>query len=124
MIEQSNPDRAVIQLNGIKGIGHHGVLDEEKSLGQPFIADVILEVAEPHRDDISQAVNYADVAQQVYDEITGDPVDLIETLAARIADSCLAHAGVIAVQVCVHKPQAPIAVPFDDVSVTVNRRAS
>jgi dihydroneopterin aldolase len=53
-----------------------------------------------------------------------DPVDLIETLAQRIADVCLGHARVASVQVTVHKPHAPIAATFEDVALTINRSRS
>jgi dihydroneopterin aldolase len=61
------------------------------------------------------------VARQVEKIVAGDPVDLLETLAVRIADACLAHRGVTAAEVTVHKPMAPIGIPFDDVAVTVRR---
>jgi dihydroneopterin aldolase len=58
---------------------------------------------------------------EVRSAVENDPVDLIETLAQRIADTCLQHAGVEDVEVTVHKPHAPIQAAFDDVSLTINR---
>jgi dihydroneopterin aldolase len=66
-------------------------------------------------------VHYGIVAEEVVAVVEGDPVDLIETLAERIAGTCLKHEGVLEVEVCVHKPDAPITVPFDDVTVTITR---
>jgi dihydroneopterin aldolase/2-amino-4-hydroxy-6-hydroxymethyldihydropteridine diphosphokinase len=54
--------------------------------------------------------------------VAGDPVDLLETLADRIASAVLRDDRVLAVTVTVHKPQAPIAIAFDDVSVTLIRK--
>jgi dihydroneopterin aldolase len=66
-------------------------------------------------------VHYGIVAEEIAALVAGDPVDLIETLAQRIADACLRHEAVQEVEVCVHKPEAPLTVPFDDVTVTLTR---
>jgi 7,8-dihydroneopterin aldolase/epimerase/oxygenase len=113
-----------IELRGLRVRGFHGVLPEERRDGQLFGIDVVLESdvsAAAETDDLALTVDYATVARQVERIVAGDPVDLLETLAVRIADSCLAHRGVIAVEVTVHKPMAPIGVPFDDIAVTVRR---
>ena len=115
----------VLEVRGIRAVGRHGVLEEERRQGQPFIADVALEVdttAAASTDDLSATVDYSLVAQAVHAELAGDPVDLIETLAQRIADRCLAFAGVRAVEVALHKPQAPLGVPADDVVLRILRR--
>lgn len=113
-----------IIIRGIRGTGHHGVFEHERANGQEFIVDVTLDVS-THRaagsDALADTVDYGVVADDVHALITSDPVDLIETLAERIASACLAHGGVSAVEVRVHKPQAPIAVPFDDVEVRISR---
>jgi len=67
-------------------------------------------------------VHYGIVAEEVVAVVQGEPVDLIETLAQRIADQVLKNDLVEEVEVTVHKPQAPITVPFDDVTVTIARR--
>ena len=71
-------------------------------------------------DDLTRTAHYGVVAEQVVAIIAGEPVDLIETLAQRIADQCLKHAAVEEVEVTVHKPDAPITVPFDDVTITIH----
>lgn len=112
-----------IEVLGIRGFGFHGVLAEERAQGQEFTVDVVLgtEVTQAAAtDDLANTVNYADVAMRVHDHITGEPVDLIETLAVRIADDVLAM-GAIWVEVAVHKPSAPIPVPFDDVVIRIRR---
>jgi dihydroneopterin aldolase len=113
-----------IVLRGLRIRGYHGVLPAERRDGQLFAIDVVLDTdvsAAADADDLALTVDYATVARQVEQIVAGDPVDLIETLAARIAGACLAHRGVSAVEVTVHKPTAPIGIPFDDVAVTVRR---
>jgi dihydroneopterin aldolase len=66
-------------------------------------------------------VHYGELADRLHDAVAQDPVDLIETLAQRLADVCLAEAQVKSVEVTVHKPSAPIAVEFEDVSLTIRR---
>ena len=53
--------------------------------------------------------------------VAGEPVDLLETLCQRLADVCLADPLVEAVEITVHKPQAELGVPFDDVTVSIRR---
>ncbi|WP_277051171.1 2-amino-4-hydroxy-6-hydroxymethyldihydropteridine diphosphokinase [Ruania albidiflava] len=113
-----------IRLTGLGGIGYHGVLPDERRDGQPFLADLVLAVdtrAAALGDDLTRTVNYAEVAQQVVAVIEGEPVNLLETLAGRIAAVALAYEPVHAVTVTVHKPEAPVGVPFTDVEVTVTR---
>ncbi|MDO4258057.1 MAG: 2-amino-4-hydroxy-6-hydroxymethyldihydropteridine diphosphokinase [Actinomycetaceae bacterium] len=116
----------VITLKGLRAEGIHGVLDHEKDTPQPFIVDLCLWVdasAAHSSDDISDTVSYARVADDVVAVITGPSVRLIETLAARIADSIHAIDGVVGVEVTVHKPQAPLGHEFGDVSVSTARGA-
>ena len=117
-------DRIVV--TGIRGHGRHGVFDHERRDGQEFAVDVELEVgttAAARSDDLADTVDYGQVAIAVHALIVGEPVDLVETLAERIADACLAFGGVHAVSVTVHKPSAPIPVPFDDVQLRIRRTA-
>ncbi|MFV0463375.1 MAG: 2-amino-4-hydroxy-6-hydroxymethyldihydropteridine diphosphokinase [Nostocoides sp.] len=119
------PDR--IEARGIRAFGRHGVLEHERREGQEFVVDVSLAVdlARAGRtDDLAETVSYAEVAADVVAIVTGEPVDLIETVAQRIADACLRRPLVEAVEVTVHKPQAPVGVPFDDVAVTLRRAAA
>ncbi len=121
--DPSFPDR--IELIGLRARGFHGVFDFERREGQEFVVDVVLHVdarAAAASDDLADTVHYGDLAEQVHAVVTGEPVDLIETLASRIAEVALAPEGVGAVDVAVHKPQAPVTVAFDDVVVRVHRR--
>ncbi|MEU8543984.1 dihydroneopterin aldolase [Streptomyces sp. NPDC048717] len=113
-----------VALRGLKARGHHGVFPKEREEGQTFIVDVTLCLdTRPAAadDDLTKTVHYGIVAEEVVDIVQGDPVDLVETLAERIAEQCLKHAVVQEVEVVVHKPDAPITVPFDDVTVTITR---
>lgn len=113
-----------VALHGLRARGHHGVLARERAEGQPFVVDLRMGLdTRPAAadDDLAKTVDYGAVAEEVVAVVTGEPVDLIETLAERIAQACLKHEGVREVEVCVHKPDAPITVPFDDVTVTITR---
>lgn len=114
----------IIMLTGICGHGHHGVFAEERRDGQEFIVDVNVHLqsrAAATTDALVDTVNYATVAQVVHELIIGEPVDLIETLAEHIATKILELGGVVKVEVTVHKPQAPIPVPFTDVALRIMR---
>ncbi|MEU4363597.1 2-amino-4-hydroxy-6-hydroxymethyldihydropteridine diphosphokinase [Promicromonospora sp. NPDC023987] len=116
-----------VQLTGVSARGYHGVLPSERQAGQEFRADVVLYLdTRPAAagDDLAQTVSYADVAQDVHDVLAGEPADLVETVAERIAAVVLARPLVEAVDVRVHKPQAPIPVPFADVEVAIRRDRS
>ncbi|MGF3056126.1 dihydroneopterin aldolase [Microbacterium sp. YY-01] len=114
-----------ITLTGLRVRGHHGVFDFEREQGQDFVVDVTLHVdarIAAHSDNLADTVDYGQLAESIAAIIEGEPVDLIETLAERIAMAALAPFGVHAVDVTVHKPQAPIARTFHDVSVTIHRQ--
>lgn len=114
-----------ITLTGITAIGYHGVFDYEKRDGQPFIVDAILSldlVEAGATDDLSTTAHYGEVAEVIAALIRGEAFDLIEKLAVRIANDILEGFTIVdAVEVTVHKPKAPIQVPFGDVSVNVYR---
>ncbi|GHF29457.1 MULTISPECIES: dihydroneopterin aldolase [Streptomyces] len=113
-----------VALRGLKARGHHGVFPREREEGQTFIVDLVLSLdtrPAAASDDLTKTVHYGIVAEEVAAIVEGEPVDLIETLAERIAQQCLKHEPVREVEVVVHKPDAPITVPFDDVTVTITR---
>lgn len=113
-----------VQLLGLRARGHHGVFTAERELGQVFVVDVVLHLdtrPAAETDDLTRTVHYGVLAEQVVAVVTGEPVDLVETLAQRVAAVALAPAPVVAVDVRVHKPQAPVTVPFDDVVVEIRR---
>lgn len=120
-------DRDRIELTGLRSTGFHGVFEFERARGQEFVVDLVLEVdtrAAAASDALDDTVDYGSVASRVHDVVAGEPVDLIETLAQRICDVCLSEERVLAVEVAVHKPQAPVPVPLSDVVVRVRRERS
>lgn len=116
-----------ITLSGVTAVGHHGVFDFERRNGQPFIVDAVLHLdfaKAAASDDVLDTAHYGEVAERIKHWITGDPLNLIEALAVRIAEDLLEEFPLAAVDITVHKPKAPIEVEFGDVSVSVHRRRS
>lgn len=115
-----------ITLTGLRARGRHGVYDFERAQGQDFVVDVALEVdlsAAAGSDDVADTVHYGELAERLVAVVEGEPVNLIETLADRLAGVCLADRRVAVATVTVHKPQAPIPHEFSDVAVTLRRAA-
>jgi 7,8-dihydroneopterin aldolase/epimerase/oxygenase len=109
---------------GIEAFGHHGVLDFERREGQIFRVDLVLGMdtrAAARSDDLQDTVDYGTLVAAVKNVMENDPVDLIETLAQRIADVCLSDGRVQWAEVTVHKPDAPIEATFNDVALTITR---
>lgn len=113
-----------ITLTGVRAFGYHGVYADERERGQDFVVDATLHVRTARAaasDDVADTIHYGEAAERIAEIVAGEPVNLLETLAERIADDLLGRGDVERVAVTVHKPQAPIAVPFTDVSVTIRR---
>ncbi|HEX3787636.1 MAG TPA: dihydroneopterin aldolase [Pseudonocardiaceae bacterium] len=113
-----------ITLTGLLVRGRHGVFPEEREQGQDFLVDVTvwLDLDRAARtDDLADTLHYGELAQLAADIVGGEPCDLIETVAAKVADEVMTDRRVHAVEVTVHKPSAPIPLTFADVAVTVRR---
>ena len=113
-----------ITLTGLRATAHHGVFEHERVDGQEFVIDVSVWLdsrGAAASDDLAQTVHYGVLAEEVVAAVESDPVDLIETVAERIASVALAHPAVRRTRVTLHKPSAPITVPFADVSITIER---
>ncbi|WP_374009515.1 dihydroneopterin aldolase [Leifsonia sp. LS-T14] len=122
----SRPTDSIV-LTGLRVRANHGVFDFERADGQDFVVDVTawLDLSTAAQaDDLGATVHYGELAEEVVAAVERDPVDLIETVAERVAATVLAHEPVDAVEVTVHKPQAPISVPFGDVAVRILRSRS
>ncbi|HEX3337206.1 MAG TPA: dihydroneopterin aldolase [Jatrophihabitans sp.] len=114
----------LITLTGLRVHGFHGVFEHERRDGQDFVVDAVLElstVAAAASDALADTIDYGELAQRLAAVLSGPPVNLLETLAARLAETCFADPRVGAVTVTVHKPEAPIQARFDDVAVTIRR---
>jgi len=113
-----------IMLTGLTVRGNHGVFDFERRDGQDFVIDVDLELdtaPAARSDDVADTADYGTLATALADVVGGEPVNLLETLAQRLADTCLTDPRVLAATVTVHKPQAPITHQFADVAVRIRR---
>lgn len=113
-----------IVLTGLTVFGRHGVYAHEREEGQEFTIDLHLRLSLEQAaasDEVADTVHYGELAEKVAAVVAGNPVNLIETLAERIAGVALEDSRVQNVTVTVHKPHAPIPLSFADVAVTVHR---
>jgi dihydroneopterin aldolase len=114
-----------ISVTGIACRGHHGVFDVERREGQTFVIDLVLGLdtrPAAASDDLHDTVDYGSLVTSVKAAVENEPVDLIETLAQRIATVCLLDGRVEWARVTVHKPEAPIDATFSDVALTITRQ--
>jgi len=114
-----------LTLTGLRAHGHHGVYEHERENGQPFVVDVTVHLdlsTAGAADALAETIHYGELAEDIVGAIEREPVDLIETLAERIALLVLRRRPARLVDVTVHKPEAPIPVPFEDVTVTIQRQ--
>ncbi|MGO8767379.1 MAG: dihydroneopterin aldolase [Mycobacterium sp.] len=113
-----------IELRGLTVRGRHGVFDHERADGQDFVVDITVWIdlaAAAASDELADTYDYGALARLAADVIAGPPRNLIEGVGAEIADQVMRDLRVHAVEVTVHKPQAPIPQQFDDVAVVVRR---
>lgn len=113
-----------IELRGLTVRGRHGVFDHERTEGQEFVVDITvwIDLADASdSDDLTDTYDYAALAQLAVDVVAGPPRNLIEAVGGDIADRVMDDARVHAVEVVVHKPQAPIPHRFADVAVVIRR---
>lgn len=111
-----------LRLVGVEVAARHGVHASEKVTDQLFVIDVVCDLERMEStDDLATTVDYAALAERIAAVVRGGSVDLIETLADRVAAVCLAHPLITSVEATVHKPQAPMPVRVRDVAVTVTR---
>lgn len=113
-----------IELRGLTVRGNHGVFDHERRDGQDFIIDITvwIDLADAAAsDDLDDTYDYGVLAHRAAAVVAGPPRNLIETVAAEIAEDVMADARVHAVEVVVHKPSAPIPLAFADVAVVARR---
>lgn len=118
------PELDRILITGLRVFAHHGVFAHERRDGQPFIidAEVWLDArAASASDDVTDTVHYGELMQALRDAAAAEPVNLIETLAERLASVCLESPAAAAARITVHKPDAPVPLDFADVAVSVLR---
>jgi dihydroneopterin aldolase len=113
-----------ITLTGLRVRGRHGVFEHERRDGQDFLVDVTVWIdldRAAATDELTDTLNYGELAERAATIVGGEPRNLIETVAAEVADGVMADERAHAVEVTIHKPSAPIPLTFADVSVTVRR---
>lgn len=116
------PDR--ITITGLRVWGHHGVFEHERRDGQDFVIDAVLwldTAPAAAGDDLRLTADYGALTSRLAAIVAGEPVNLIETLASRLAQACLADPAVYEAEITVHKPQAPVGEPVADIAVTIRR---
>lgn len=116
--------RDVIHLSGLEVFAHHGVFDHERRDGQLFVLDIDVEIdatLAAQSDDLDHTVNYAALADAIHACVSRDPVNLLETLAARVLRTIFEYDSAQAATVTIHKPQAPMSVEIAGVSLTMSR---
>ncbi len=113
-----------LSVTGIEVFAHHGVLDAERRRGQRFLVDLALGVdtcPAAASDDLADTVDYGSLVERISAAVAADPVDLIETVAQRVAEICLLDDRVEWTEVTLRKPDAPIAATFAEVALTITR---
>jgi dihydroneopterin aldolase len=113
-----------ITLTGLRVRGHHGVYEHERRDGQDFVVDVTVWIdlaGAAATDDVADTVHYGELAGRVAEIVSGTPRNLIETVGKEIAEDVMKDGRAHAVEVTIHKPNAPIPLDFADVAVTIRR---
>jgi len=112
-VTDAAPLADAISLKGLAFYGYHGVLDEERRIGQRFVVDVrlSLDLSVAGREDrLTATIDYASAWRAIRDVIEGPPLNLIEAVAERVAAALLAQFPLLsAAWVRIVKPGAPVA---------------
>jgi len=114
-----------IYINNMEFYAYHGVFEEENRLGQRYACDAVLYTSlreAGETDELDKTVNYALAYQVIKEIMDGEPVQLIETLAERIADKLLQEfPSLKLVRIKVSKPNPPIPGILGGVAVEIHR---
>ena len=110
-----------IRIKGLRIYARHGVFEEERKLGQSFIVDAVLNTRlqeAGEKDDLNLSTDYGAVCEKITQVMTEETCLLIEAAAERTArEILLSFPAVESLELTLHKPQAPIPLPFEDVAV-------
>jgi dihydroneopterin aldolase len=112
---------ATVEVRGLELRGFHGVMPHEAEHGQTFLFDVWVDLREPARDDVEATVDYRDVVAAVREVSDGQRFQLLESLAAAVADALLARFAVEGVRVRVRKPEVRLAAPVEYTAASIER---
>ncbi|HMM48211.1 MAG TPA: dihydroneopterin aldolase [Miltoncostaeaceae bacterium] len=117
-------DRVIVSVRGLEVFGRHGVFPAERELGQRFVVDLDIRLADARSaasDRLDDTVDYAQLVDRIGALVAGEPVALLEHLAARIAACTLEDPRAAAVTVTVHKPHVALAHTLRETAVTLTR---
>lgn len=113
-----------ITLTNLEVFAYHGVFEAEKELGQPFYLTIKAELDTPFanlKDNLKNTVSYAEIANTATHYFKSNRFDLIEDSAYFLAKHLLIKfSSLKEVELTVSKPHAPIPLPFENVSVSIN----
>jgi 7,8-dihydroneopterin aldolase/epimerase/oxygenase len=112
----------VIELRGLRVLGHHGVGEDERAVAQPFEVDLDVTVDAEQAastDDVSDTVDYGVLAEEVAAVVSERSFRLLEALGHQIAQVVLCHERVEAVTVTVRKLRPPVPVDLATAAVKV-----
>lgn len=113
----------IIEIQGLELLGYHGALEEERKKGQRFVFDITLAVHDAgiRTDQLRDTVDYTQVAARVRYVSDGRRFNLIEALAAAVADDLLESFPASVVRVRVRKPEVKLDDPAEYTAATVER---
>jgi dihydroneopterin aldolase len=114
-----------IELSGLVLFGHHGYLEEERRLGQRFLVDLWVDVADDRAvasDEIEHTADYRHIAAAVREVFSGPEKQLLEGLAGEVVDTILERfAAVGRVRVRIRKPDVVLDPPAEHAAVILER---
>jgi len=111
----------LVELAGLEIPGRHGVEDWEREQEQSFLYDLELELPEPAADRIEETVDYREVVELVRTVSKSRQFQLLESMAAAIADALLERFPLERARVRVRKPQVRLGVPIEHTAASVER---
>jgi dihydroneopterin aldolase len=111
----------MVEIAGLVLPGRHGALEREREREQPFVYDVELELDEPGSDELEQTVDYREVVALIREISDHGRFQLLESLAATVADAMLARFPAERVSVRVRKPEVELGAPVDYAAASVRR---
>jgi dihydroneopterin aldolase len=123
---EESGESVTIEISGLSLYTHHGVSEAEREVGQRLVLDLRLDVGETDAtvtDELEDTVDYGEVCQLVALIAQQRSHKTLERLCSTIADRLLADYDLEGVWVKAAKPEPPIALTVDEVSVEVWREA-
>jgi dihydroneopterin aldolase len=111
----------LVELKGLEIAGRHGATPEEHERDQPFLYDLELELPEPQADQVEETVDYREVVEVVHQVAGAQERQLLETLAAAVADALVERFPLERARVRVRKPEVRLEAPVEWAAATAER---